>query len=134
MASGSKVWVWGDAVDMLARAERLHRQMFGPHAPVARRPSWEPPVDVIETEDEVVVLAALPGVDPQEVHVAIVDGALLIAGRRVLPPELRHAAIHQVELPQGPFERRVAIPPRTYDAVRRSNVNGCLVVHLHKTV
>jgi HSP20 family protein len=128
----AKVWVWGEAVDMLARAERLQRQMFSPNAPVARRPCWEPPVDVIETEDAVVVLAALPGVDPEEVHVALVDGALLIAGRRVLPPELRHAAIHLLELPQGQFERRVAIPPRAYHAVRRSMVNGCLVLHLSK--
>ena len=56
-------WMWSEAVDMLARAERLHRQLFQPAAAPARRPSWEPPVDVLETEREVVVIAALPGVD-----------------------------------------------------------------------
>ena len=52
----------------------------------------------------------------------------------LLPPELRHAAIHRLELPQGAFERRVPLPPRAYDAVHRSLANGCLVVHLRKAV
>ena len=43
-------WMWGEALDMLARAERLHRQLFQPASTSARRPSWEPPVDVLETD------------------------------------------------------------------------------------
>src|SRR5690348_3309566 len=54
-------WMWSQALQMLAQAERMHRQMF---LPVGRRSQafWEPPVDVIETEREVLVFAALPGV------------------------------------------------------------------------
>ena len=117
---------------MLARAERLRNQMFQPQLrPV---PSWEPPVDVLETEREVLVLAALPGVDPEKVEAVIHDGALLIAGQRVLPHELRTAVIHRLELPQGRFERRIPLPPGRYGAVRRATVNGCLVVSLSKVV
>jgi HSP20 family protein len=127
----SRGWMWADALDMVARAERLHQQMFGP-PPQAAKGAWEPPVDVIETESEVVVLAALPGVNPDNVQALISDGCLIISGRRTLPPELRTAVIHRLELPQGLFERRVAIPPGRYGAVRRSSVDGCLVVHLLK--
>ena len=117
---------------MLARAERLQRQDFRLRRPEARVPCWEPPVDVFETQNELIVFTALPGVDPTTVTTVIEDGTLLIQGQRTLPPELRTAAIHRLELPQGCFYRRVEIPPGRYDDVRRVSVNGCVVVMLRK--
>ena len=133
MTSDPHDWMWSEALGMLARAERLRNQMFQPQATHAA-PCWEPPVDVIETDREVLVLAALPGVDPDKVEAVIHDGALLIAGQRVLPHELRTAVIHRLELPQGRFERRIPLPPGRYGAVCRATVNGCLVVSLTKVV
>jgi HSP20 family molecular chaperone IbpA len=130
--SNQRDWMWADAVEMLARAERLHRQLFQPDRPEANRPCWEPPVDVLETECDVIVFAALPGVDPEAVTAAIDDGHLAITGHRVLPPELSTALIHRLELPQGCFQRRVRIPPGRFDEVRVTSWNGCLVVTLHK--
>src|SRR5579863_4651719 len=124
-------WMWSEALSMLARAERLREQMFHPHAG-PRQASWRPPVDVLETDREVLVLAALPGVDADKVEAAIHDGALVISGQRQLPLELRTAVIHRLELPQGRFERRVTLPPGRYDGVRRAAVNGCFLVSLSK--
>jgi HSP20 family molecular chaperone IbpA len=131
MANDPTDWMWSEALAMLARAERVHQNMF---QPVARRAqvSWEPPVDVLETEHEVLVLAALPGVDMSKVEAVIDGGVLVIAGLRILPPQLRTATIHRLELPQGRFERRVALPAGRYDAVRRAEANGCLVISLSK--
>jgi HSP20 family molecular chaperone IbpA len=103
--------------------------------PMSRRPqaAWEPPVDVLETEHEVLVLAALPGVDVAKVEAAIEGaGTLVISGQRVLPIELATARIHRLELPQGRFERRVPLPPGRYSNVRRSEAHGCLVISLSK--
>ena len=127
-------WMWAEACERLARAERLHRQLFEPRraASGAALPVWQPPVDVLETEREVLILVALPGVDPAEVEAAIEGGALRVAGRRVLPPELQTATIHRLELPQGRFERRIPLPPGRYSAVRHAAVNGCLLVRLDK--
>jgi HSP20 family protein len=124
--------MWSEACEMLARAERLHREFFRPTGGVARLPAWEPPVDMLETEREVLVLVALPGVVPDQVE-AVVDGNdLVVAGTRVLPSELRTAIIHRLELPQGRFERRVRLPAGRYSAVRRSAGEGCLVITLQK--
>jgi HSP20 family protein len=130
--SDSRTWMWFDAVEVLTRAERLHRQTFRPMAGRSQGPSWEPPVDVLETEREVLVLAALPGVDPDRIQVVIDNGTLRISGERVLPPQLRTAVIHRLELPQGRFERQLALPPGQYEVAQPSTVNGCLVVILHK--
>ena len=49
--------MWGEALSMLDRAQRLQRQFFT-HANV----SWEPPVDIVESDDALLVHVALPGV------------------------------------------------------------------------
>ena len=65
---------------MLARAEGLHRELFRPGGRSALPPAWEPPVDVLETDDEVLVLVALPGVNPDRVEVVIDGNDLVVAG------------------------------------------------------
>jgi HSP20 family protein len=126
-------WMWSEALDLLARAESMRRQAFQPRRAQFDQPCWEPPVDVFETEDEVVVITALPGVDPAEVSTILEEGALAIRGVRSVPPELRTSTIHRLELPQGCFQRRVEIPPGRYDEVARSARNGCVVVTLRKS-
>jgi len=125
-------WMLSEAIEGLARAERMQHQLFRLQRPDPRQPAWEPPIDVIETERAVLILVALPGVDPDQVEAAIQDGALVVTGRRALPPELRTAVIHRLELPQGRFERRIPLPPGCYGAVHRFSANGCLVFNLDK--
>jgi HSP20 family protein len=128
--------MWSEACEMIARAERMHRELFRPAGPQARSlpgsVAWEPPVDILETEHEILVLVALPGVDVDGAQVVIEDGDLVIAGTRVLPPELRTATIHRLELPQGQFFRRLRLPAGRYSAVRRAVAAGCLVITLQK--
>jgi HSP20 family protein len=125
-------WMWSEALEMLARAERLHRDLFKPAGMQARQPAWEPPVDVLETEFEVLALVALPGVNPDSVETVIDNGELVIGGARTYPPALRTAVIHRLELPQGRFYRRLRLPPGRYSSVRRAVVDGCLLITLQK--
>src|SRR4029079_3131288 len=141
--------MWSEACGMVARAERMHRQFFQPVRSYSRHPTWEPPADVLESEREVLVVVALPGVKPddgevlvvvslpgvkpEEVEVAIDGGDLVVAGMRTLPAELASAVIHRLELPQGRFERRLALPGGRYSDVRRKFTDGCLLVLLTKS-
>jgi HSP20 family molecular chaperone IbpA len=125
-------WMWSEACEMLARAERLHRELFRPTAAPAQLPAWEPPVDILETEFEVLALVALPGVDPDDAQALIEDGDLVIAGTRLVPDQLRTATIHRLELPQGRFYRRLRLPAGRYAGVRRAAAAGCLVITLQK--
>ena len=46
-------WMLSEAIEQLSRAERMHRQFFSLTATAEPRGStWEPPIDVIETDDE----------------------------------------------------------------------------------
>jgi HSP20 family molecular chaperone IbpA len=126
-------WMLAEAVDSLARADRLRRHFFNLQpSSASREASWEPPIDVLETEEEFLIFVALPGVDPDQVEAVIDGGVLIISGRRVLPAELRDARIHRLELPQGRFERRIVLPTGRY-AVSRFAVNGCVALRLSKS-
>jgi len=109
----------------------MHREIFRPGGS-SRRPAWEPPVDILETPEDVLVLVALPGVIPEQVEAVIEGNELVIGGTRVLPREWRTAVIHRLELPQGHFERRIRLPAGHYRDVQRSTSNGLLVITLRK--
>ena len=119
-------WMLSEALNSLTRGERL-RQQFG-----RQDACWEPPIDVLETDRELLILIALPGVAPDNVETVIHDGVLIISGQRTLPPELRNARIRRLELPQGRFERRIALPSGRY-AISRFVMDGCVALRLAKS-
>jgi HSP20 family protein len=127
-------WMWPEACAQLARAERLHQQFFQIAESVSAAPAWEPPVDVLETEDAVIILVALPGVDLETVETQIVGGVLIVAGQRLLPQMLHRALIHRLELPQGRFERRVRLPGQRFGEVQYTAAHGCLIFKLSKAL
>jgi HSP20 family protein len=126
-------WMWSEAFERLARAEQLHREIFRPTVSVLQRPAWEPPMDVLETERAVLMLVALPGVNPSSVEISIEGDEMTISGYREFPPEMRTAAIHRLELPQGRFERCVKLPRGRYSGISRSASDGCLIIALEKS-
>jgi HSP20 family molecular chaperone IbpA len=123
--------MWAHAFDLLAQAERMHRQFFRLAAAGHGRASWEPPVDVFEDEREIVVIVALPGVSPEGVEIASEPGALIVRAERAIPFEARHA-VRQLEIPYGCFERRIALPDARLEAGSRELAQGCLIVRLRK--
>jgi HSP20 family protein len=124
-------WMWAEACEALARAERLHRQFFRLGEP-GQRPVWEPPVDIFENGPELWIIAALPGVEPSRLEVVVDGGVLVIAGERPAPALQRAAIIHRLELPQGRFERRIALPPERFELLKRELADGCLTLVLRK--
>src|SRR5262245_44070664 len=110
-------WMWSEACEKLMRAERLHRQFFQPQGATHQTPAWEPPADVFETDNHVIIYVALPGVDQDKVELAIDGGDLVISGARLMPAELRNAVVHRLELPQGRFRRRIPLPRGAYHQI-----------------
>jgi HSP20 family protein len=124
--------MWAEACGLLERAERLHRQFFQPGPAEGRRPSWEPPVDILETEAELWILVALPGVGADRLEVLVDSGTLVVSGERPMPGRAHAGIIRRLEIPYGHFERRVELPPGRFEIGRRELVDGCLVLGLRK--
>lgn len=125
------IWMWAQMRAMMNEADEMRGRFFELRKGGVK-PTWEPPADVIETATELLVLVALPGVDPNTAEAAIQNGELLVIGTRRLPESLRGARIHRMEVPYGRFEKRIPLPPGRYDAVKREASNGCLLIRLHK--
>jgi HSP20 family molecular chaperone IbpA len=95
---------------------------------------WEPPVDVLEDEHEVIVVVALPGVAAERVDVLREPGFLVVRAERALPLAGSHRAVRQLEIPYGRFERRIALPDKLRHVEPPELSHGCLVVRLRKSV
>ncbi len=119
--------MWAQALQMLDEAERLQRQFFR-HG----TPGWEPPVDIYEAGRELLLYYALPGVRAERLKVVLEGNALVVRGDRSLPPAARQAAIRRLEIPYGPFERRLSLPAGHYELVQNELDNGCLIIGLRR--
>lgn len=125
-------WMWDEALHALEQAERRHRQFCGLSADRPAQPSWEPPADVFESDSELVVSIALPGVRPDSVTVQIAANGLVIRAERPLPPELATLRVRRLEIPYGRFERQLELTSGRYIVVERRMVEGCLTLRLAK--
>ena len=129
MASDPKNWMWERARTILDEAERIEREFLRVR-PVT--PAWAPAVDVLETTTELWVLVAIPGVEPGAIEVMLEGARLVLSGTRIVPPGLRQALVHRLEIPRGRFERRVDLPPGVYEITQREAVHGCLALNLRR--
>jgi HSP20 family protein len=130
-AADARRWMWAEACAMIERAEQLHRQFFEPNLAVAAA-CWEPPIDIFEDERELSIIAALPGVETQDLEISVEAGTLIVAGVRRLPKVARGTVIHRLEIPHGRFERRVRLPVGAWTVERLTLLNGCLRLSLTK--
>jgi HSP20 family protein len=124
--------MWTTACEMIDRAERLHRQFFQPIAAPMRELSWEPPIDIIETDTEILITVALPGVDRDAMKVTVdADGVSVVGFRRpgTIP---RGSRVHRLEIPYGKFERRIRVPAARLPLDRSELTNGCLTLKFSK--
>jgi HSP20 family molecular chaperone IbpA len=124
--------MWAEACELLDRAELLHRQFFVPQGSKGRQPTWQPPVDLLETEGELWICVALPGVAKEHLEVLVDNGILIVTGERPMPGRAQGASIRRLEIPYGRFERRVELPPGRFDVVKRDLIDGCLTLGLRK--
>jgi HSP20 family protein len=125
------IWIWGEALEMMERADRLHRQFFLPGHHRNQSPTWEPPVDIFETESEFAIFVALPGVKAEHLDITIEGATVIVRGQRAIPAS-KSAAIRRLEIPYGRFERRIELPAGQFRVGQRSLQDGCLVLTLTK--
>jgi HSP20 family protein len=97
----------------------------------ARR--WIPPMDLAETDGELVLTADLPGVDEDEISIEVKDRVLTISGERSDSREERDRGYHRIERSFGRFSRSLTLPEGIdADRVVASFDRGVLEVRIPK--
>jgi HSP20 family protein len=123
-------WMWGEALAALERAEQQHRRFFALLGPQTRVSTWEPPADVFESEDEIRIVVALPGVPADGITLSVQGAELVVHAERMPCAGVETMRIRRIEIPYGTFERRIALPPGNYTLREQQIVDGCLKLHL----
>ena len=90
---------------------RLFSSFFDTPTPgnaIARR--WIPPMDLVETDEQFVLKADLPGVAEGDVSIEIERNVLTVAGERKAEHEARGEGYYRIERATGTFTRSLTLP------------------------
>ncbi len=121
----------GEALSLLEQADRLQRQFF--RLASAEGQVWEPPIDIVETADSLIVHVALPGVTADSITIGMEADAVTVSALRPFAAAAPGAArIHRVEIPYGRFQRRVELPMHALQFSGETLAGGCLTLTFAK--
>jgi HSP20 family protein len=121
--------------EMREQVQRLMSEFFKDVKPLGYRLDWSfhPPMDVYETEDELVVVMEVAGMEAEEIQVSLEGDLLLIRGTRTESCAAPKIRLHQMEIDYGRFERNLRIPfPLKADQVKAAYRQGFLTVTIPK--
>lgn len=90
---------------------------------------FRPAIDIVRSEDEIVLTVELPGMTPEDVDVSLDGDILTIKGEKTDEREVSEDDRYVHERAFGSFTRRIAVPEEvTADAVEANFENGVLTV------
>jgi HSP20 family protein len=112
---------WDPIRDLLAIQQRLDRFAPGPSG-------WTPAVDILETADQYIVTAEVPGMSRDDLDISVHEGRLTISGeRRERIPQCEQ--YHRVERGHGSFSRTFHLPvPMDSERITADLRDGVLTV------
>ena len=112
---------------------RLFDSFFEGRAPNAASRRWIPAMDLVETEDHLVLRGDLPGMTEDDVDIEIKDGVLTVSGERKTDHEEKGEGYHRVERSFGSFSRSLSLPQGVDPGkVEAKFDNGVLEVRIPK--
>jgi HSP20 family protein len=126
-------WEPAREVDSLqSEVNRVFDAFFGT-AGGNRTRRWVPAMDLVETDDHLVLRADLPGLSREDVEIEIKDGVLTVAGERQADHEEKAEGFYRVERSFGRFSRSLTLPDGIdADAVAADFHDGVLEVRIPK--
>ena len=111
---------------------RLFNTLFEPSTGAVMR-RWSPAMDLVETEDNYVLRADLPGVSEGDVKIELDDNVLTISGERKSAHKEAKEGYYRVERAYGSFSRTLKLPEGVdADSISASFDRGVLEVNVPK--
>ena len=94
---------------------------------------WLPAMDLVETEDDFVLRADLPGLSEDDVNIEVEDNVLTVSGERKAEHEERKEGYYRVERSSGHFSRSLTLPDGIDPAAVKAQFDrGVLEVRIPK--
>src|SRR5436190_6657064 len=94
---------------------------------------WAPPLDVWETDDELVYAFDLPGVPEERISIEFEDGAVTVSAERERSEEITKDRFYRFERRYGSFARSIGLPQGVTESdIRADYKDGVLELHVTK--
>lgn len=112
---------------------RLFNTVFDTPAATGGARRWVPAMDLVETENDFVLRADLPGMTHDDVKIEVEENLLTVSGERKAEHEAREEGFYRLERSFGTFSRQLTLPKGVEaEAVSASFTNGVLEVRIPK--
>ncbi len=114
---------------MQREMDRMFDRFFAPEAATERTIHWMPSVESFTKDNKLVFKAELPGVDPKNLEVSVIDRELIIKGERKAEKEAKEENYFYREINYGSFERHFELPEGVKtDELKAKFSNGILEI------
>ncbi len=128
---------FGDVQKMRREVDRLLEDIFTnrpTYLPAPIGMQWEPPIEMFETDAEVVVKAALPNIDPKNVDVTVTNDAITLKGETKHEEEHKGRNYYTREMQYGTFLRTLPLLAEVKGAEAKATYkDGVLEVRVPKS-
>lgn len=117
------------------KVHQLVGEFFRDFRPLAYQPerSFHPPMDVYETEENLMVVMEIAGMKKENFQVFIQEDLLSISGTRTEYAPSPKTRLHQMEVDYGYFERTLRIPfPVNPAEIKATYRDGFLIITIPK--
>ncbi|NPV76857.1 MAG: Hsp20/alpha crystallin family protein [Anaerolineae bacterium] len=121
-----------ELMNMSRAMDRLFEEFYG-RSPILGGMGTFPAIDMYQTENEVVVKATLPGMNPEDLQVSVTGDVLTLRGEIKQEKEVPGDSYHLRERTFGSFSRSIPLPvPVVVDKSKAEFENGVLNLVLPK--
>lgn len=95
---------------------------------------WQPAIEAYETDQDLVIRAELPGIDPKNVEISVSGDTLTIKGEARAEQDEKRRNYHRRELRYGSFVRSLTLPTGVQgDQAKAAYRNGILEIRVPKS-
>jgi len=131
----AELMVWRPIQELKKEMDRIWQEFFGKgYVPEKWEGiEWIPAVDVSETDDAVIVKVDVPGVNPEDMEISLVDNVLVIKGEKKREEEEKKENFYRMERFYGSFMRSIQLPCEVEeDKIEATYKDGVLKIVLPK--
>ena len=122
------------ASSLQEQINRVFHDVVGHAGEESNLTPWAPAVDIYETENELVVKADLPDVDPQDLDIRVENNVLTIRGERKFEKQVHEDNYLRIERAYGSFSRSFSLASSVNsDAIKADYHDGVLTLSVPKT-
>mgnify|MGYP000849195388 FL=1 len=124
---------WREMVDVRNLMDRAFDDLFS-RSPVRYEGLGAIDVNMIQTDNEIIVKASIPGVKPEDINISITGDTLNLRGEIKEEEEYKDANYYLKEMQYGSFSRSLPLPVKVNaEKAKAEFENGILTLTLPKT-